>query len=122
MEGYMISAKTGEIVGTLPSEPTPEELLADWRETAWMVPENFFILAKRLQILTPEEALEAAKGNAPQSFIDAISAKPDIDQVEAQILFARMRAVERNHPYVLAIIDAEIVTAAVLDEAFGWDG
>ena len=38
MTGQMISAKTGQVIGDPPPEPTPEEQLEAWRETARCTP------------------------------------------------------------------------------------
>ena len=108
----------GQIAPYVP--PSPESIREAWRESAVLSPAEFFIAAKRLGILTPEEALEAAKGNAPELFIQIVSQAPDVDAVEAQILFARMTVVGRNHPFVLGAIQVLDKDPHDVDLAFGW--
>ena len=99
--------------------PSEAEVAARWRESAAITPTEFFIAAKRLGVLTGEEAIAAAQGIAPQLFIDMLAADPDTDPIEAQILFARMTVVERSHPLVLALVLAGLATDEQIDAAFG---
>jgi len=69
--------------------------------------------------ITDEEALAAATIGTVPAEIDAVFAGlPAEKAVAARITWATMGVVERAHPLLLAMIDAELMTAAEVDDLF----
>jgi hypothetical protein len=70
-------------------------------------------------LITEAEALAAAKTGEAPAVIDAVFGKlPKEQALAARITWATMTTVERDHPLVRAIIDAQIATAEQVDALF----
>jgi hypothetical protein len=70
-------------------------------------------------LITEAEALAAAKTGEVPAVIDAVFGKlPKEQALAARITWATMTTVERDHPLVRAIIDAQIATAEQVDALF----
>lgn len=99
--------------------PSEADQLAKWRTRATTTRTRFCIAAKRLGMLTPEEAILAARGGWPQSFADALGSLPaEIDADEAQIVWAATTEVHRNDPVLNAVATANGFTPEHIDELF----
>lgn len=99
-------------------EPTPEELLIQWRATASLSRAEFCIALKRAGILSASEAKQAAKGDWPETFADALAGFPDAD--EAEITWAAITTVDRMHPMLLALQAFASLSDEFVDGLFGW--
>lgn len=101
--------------------PTDEELRAGWRASAFLSRMEFVLACKRAGILSTDEAIEAAKGDWPASFADAL-ADPDVgmDPDEAQIIWAAASQVERLHPLIAAVQTHRDMTDDEVDALFGY--
>lgn len=70
-------------------------------------------------VITAAEALAAAQTGVVPPAIDTVFAMLDpTDALAARITFATMIEVERAHPLIGAMIDAQLVTAAQADDLF----
>jgi hypothetical protein len=70
-------------------------------------------------LITEAEALAAAKTGEVPAVIDTVFSKlPPEQALAARITWATMTTVERDHPLVQAIIDAQIATAEQVDALF----
>jgi hypothetical protein len=70
-------------------------------------------------LITEAEALAAAQTGAVPAAIDAFfSTLPPAQQTSARITWATMTQVERHHPLVQGVIDANLATAEQVDELF----
>lgn len=87
---------------TLP--PTPAQLLEVARAQAALDRGSFCKALKAGGIMSAAEAVEAAKGNWPASFAQALAAMSGIDPDDAQIDWAVAASVRRLHPLFLAIL------------------
>lgn len=102
------------------SEPTEEEVKEYWRKYASLTRAQFCVAIKRAGILPPDEAIEAAKGNWPQTFSDALKGLP-VDEDEAQIVWASVTTIPRNDVVLEAIRVAAGMTEEEVDIMFGWE-
>ncbi len=99
--------------------PDPVDELALWRQSARTTRTEFCVAAKRLGMLTPDEAILAAQGGWPQSFSDALNSLPvEIDAAEAQIVWAATTEVHRNDPVLNAVAAAKGFTPEQIDNLF----
>lgn len=107
----------GEWVYASPDEAT---LRASWRETASLTRAQFCVAVKRAGLLPEAEAIDAAKGNWPQTFSDALSGLP-VDETEAQIVWASVTEIPRNDTVLEALRVYAGMTDEQIDEMFGWE-
>ncbi|MFP1646126.1 hypothetical protein [Pontitalea aquivivens] len=105
--------------GDLPEPPTPEELLAEWRATASLSRAEFCIALKRAGVLPANEAKQAAKGDWPPTFANALDGFPDAD--EAEIIWAAITTVDRMHPMLLALQTFASLPDEFVDGLFEWE-
>ena len=70
-------------------------------------------------ILPPAEAIDAAKGNWPATFSAALAGMPDAQKVAAQIEWAAVQRIRRNHPLIAMLAAAANLTDAQVDALFG---
>tara|TARA_R110000782_G_scaffold21707_1_gene58147 strand:+ start:70 stop:600 length:531 start_codon:yes stop_codon:yes gene_type:complete len=70
-------------------------------------------------ILPPAEAIDAAKGNWPATFSAALAGMPDAQKVAAQIEWAAVQRIRRNHPLIAMLAAAANLTEAQVDALFG---
>lgn len=110
-DGYeMVKAPVPE-----PVEPTIE----DWRATAKTTRTRFVLAAKAAGLLSPEDALLAAKGGWPEAFSDALEGLP-VDPTDAQIVWAAASEVHRNDPVLMALGAHLELSEEQLDALIGW--
>ena len=101
-----------------PYDPGSE--IEDRRSGAWISRTKFCLALKRAGILSPADALIAAKGDWPDTFNAALTALPGrIDQDEAQIVWAAVAEVHRMDPVLLAVQAHLSLTDAQVDALFG---
>lgn len=99
-----------------PLDIAPPDVSA-WRETAFLSRMEFCLAIKRAGILTPQEAVSAAKGDMPAIFAAAVG-EQDVD--EAAIVWAAARQIERAHP-LLELARLHLGwTPEQVDTLFGW--
>ncbi|MCK9543702.1 MAG: DUF935 domain-containing protein [Novosphingobium sp.] len=108
--------------------PSPEERLASWRETAFLTRAVFLISAKAAGIISQAEAVEAAKGGMPETFMAILTeavlggALSEEEVENFEILWAALTQVDRLHPMLGLIAAAKGLNDAQLDTLFGWEG
>jgi len=118
-----INAATGEIIvrDATPAEAAEIEALCNPPPP---VPDvisrrQLLIALAAAGLITEAEALAAAKTGEVPAAIDAVFAQlPSEQALAARITWATMTQVERMHPLVQAIINANIVTAEQVDTLF----
>lgn len=105
-------------LGWIVRDMTQEEVDL-WRARATRKRAPFCIAAKRLGMLTPEEAILASGGGWPQSFTDALAKLPaEIDSDDAKIIWAGIGEVHRNDPVLNAVATAKGFTPKQVDKLF----
>ena len=116
MRSVVIDVRTGqEIVleeGDGPYIPEPE----DPRMTARLSKYDFLKNCRDAGIMTSEDAIEAAKGNIPPSFHDAV---PENDRDDVELKWASLVYVDRMHPFILAVAQELDISDEMLDMIFG---
>jgi hypothetical protein len=118
-----INAATGE---TIVRDATPDEIaeIEALRNAPPPVPEvisrrQFLLALHASGLVTEQEVLAAAQTGAVPAAIDAFFATlPPAQQTAARITWATMTQVERHHPLVQAVIDAQLATAEQVDALF----
>jgi hypothetical protein len=93
--------------------------LANWRGQATLYRRDFCIALKRAGILPVAEAIAAAKGDWPTTFEAALSALTQDEQDEAQIEWASVVEIRRNHPMIVMLGAAAGMTDVQVDALFG---
>ena len=111
---------SGKPVSVMPTALTDAEILTEWRTTAKLYRRDFCIALKRAAILSASEAIAAAKGDWPATFASALSGLPQDAQDEAQIEWAAVQEIRRNHPMIALLGTAASMTDAQVDALFGW--
>jgi hypothetical protein len=127
----------GEAFRPLPPQPGP---WAVWDGQAWTDPRTPADFAAALQsarnaaqrdksgllmdlramgILTAAEAVQAARGDIPDSFEAALSTMPQEAQDMARIKWAGDQVISRTNPLILLAAFAKGITDQQLDAAFG---
>jgi hypothetical protein len=118
-----INAATGE---TVVRDATPDEIaeIEALRNAPPPVPEvitrrQLLIALVAAGLIDTGEAIAAAKTGEVPVLIDAFfSTLPPAQQTAARITWATMTQVERHHPLVQAVIDAQLATAEQVDALF----
>ena len=93
--------------------------LADRRASTSIPRGTLCINLMAADLLTPADALAAAKGNWPSVFAAALTGLSEDDQAAAQILWADAQTIPRMHPWILAVQASIGVTDAQADALFG---
>lgn len=96
-----------------------DEDLTAWRNTAKLSRRDFCITLKRLGILSAGESIAAAKGDWPATFAGALSGLPQEAQDEAEIEWAAVQEIRRNHPMIALLGTSAGMTEAQVDSLFG---
>jgi hypothetical protein len=118
-----INAATGETI-VRPATPEEEAAILAVRNAPPPVPSaisrrQLLIALTAAGLITEAEALAAAKTGETPAVIDVVFGKlPKEQALAARITWATMTQVERDHPLVQAIIDAQIATAEQVDALF----
>jgi hypothetical protein len=118
-----IDAATGETI-VRPATPEEEAAILAVRNAPPPVPSaisrrQLLIALTAAGLITKAEALAAAKTGDVPAAIDTVFAKlPPEQTLAARITWATMTQVERDHPLVQAIIDAQIASAEQVDALF----
>jgi hypothetical protein len=118
-----INAATGE---TIVRDATPAEAaeIEALRNAPPPVPaaisrRQLLIALAQAKLVTEAEALAAAKtGEVPAVINQVFAALPKDQALAAQITWATMTVVERNHPLIQAVINAELATAEQVNTLF----
>jgi hypothetical protein len=118
-----INAATGE---TIVRDATPAEAaeIEALRNAPPLVPaaisrRQLLIVLAQAKLITEAEALAAAKTGEVPAAIDAVfGALPKEQALAARITWATMTVVERNHPLIQAVINANLATAEQVDALF----
>jgi hypothetical protein len=118
-----INAATGE---TIVRDATPAEAaeIEALRNAPPPVPSaisrrQLLIALAQAGLITEAEALAAARTGEVPAAIDAVfSALPKEQALAARITWATMTVVERNHPLIQAVINANLATAEQVDALF----
>ncbi len=104
---------------------SPESILSAKREASVLSRAEFIQAVYKANILTKQEAKAAAAGEVPAFFITAIDtlvANGDMTQADAddaEILWAGLTQVERNHPFLPIAQSSLGLTDAQVDALFG---
>jgi len=93
---------------------------AAWRKTAFLYRRDFCIALKRAGVLSAAQAIQAAKGDWPQAFTSALAQLPQDAQEEAEIEWAAVQEIRRNHPMIALLGSAANMTDEQIDALFGW--
>jgi hypothetical protein len=118
-----IDAVTGEVI-VRPATPEEEAAVLAVRNAPPLVPgaisrRQLLIALVATGLITEVEALAAAKtGDVPAAIDTVFSKLPPEQTLAARITWATMTQVERDHPLVQAIIDAQIASAEQVDALF----
>ncbi|MGP9804025.1 hypothetical protein [Paracoccus sp. NSM] len=127
----------GDAFQPLPPRPG---IWAEWDGQAWIDPRTPADFAAALQsardaarrdksgllmdlammgVLTVPEAIQAARGDIPESFEPALSSLPEEAQGIARIKWAGDQTISRTNPLILLAAYAKGITDEQLDQAFG---
>lgn len=125
-EGYAIVAEPhhpdwnelSKLDDILPFAVDANMALIEWRQSASLSRAEFCIALKRAGVLSAQEAKQAAKGDWPATFADALAGFPDAD--EAEIIWAAITTVDRMHPMLLALQAFASLPDEFVDGLFGW--
>jgi hypothetical protein len=80
---------------------------------------QFLLALTQAGLITEAEALAAAQTGAVPAAIDGFFATlPSAQQTAARITWATMTQVERHHPLIQGVIDAQLATAEQVDALF----
>jgi hypothetical protein len=118
-----INAATGD---TIVRDATPAEAaeIEALRNAPPPVPtvisrRQLLIALANAKLITEAEALAAAKTGEVPAAIDAVfAALPKEQALAAQITWATMTVVERDHPLIQAVINAKLATVEQVDALF----
>ena len=91
-----------------------------WRNTAFLYRRDFCIALKRTGVLSAAQAIQAAKGDWPQAFTSALAQLPQDAQEEAEIEWAAVQEIRRNHPMIALLGSAANMTDEQIDALFGY--
>jgi hypothetical protein len=103
----------------------PAEALTEARSNAVLSRAQFLQAVYKAGILTKSKAIAAAAGEVPAFFITALDALVtnggllQADADDAEILWAGLTQVERNHPFVPIAQGSLSLTDAQVDALFG---
>ena len=95
-----INVQTGQVEilnEVAPSFPEPVRPVEKVTRT------QFCLAAKGYALLSPADAIDAAKGGWPAAFTAALSSMPGIDVDDAQIVWAAATEIHRAHPIMEAM-------------------
>ena len=121
MQEVITDAQTGEVTTR---DLTAEEIAAltpskaTWRATASASRAAFCIAIARAGIVTPANALAAAKGDWPAEFDEALTGMSAEAQTDARITWAAAATIERLHPLVHVMQDFLTLTDDQADALF----
>lgn len=105
----------------------PSQAIYDWRTTARLERGEFVAALLDAEILSGAEAIQAAKGDWPDTFGSALATLP-VDPVKAQVQWGAATSVARLNPLFLAVLGFYAAThgltdaqaEALGDTIFGW--
>lgn len=120
-----INARTGERVEideVVPPVMSESERLAAWRDSVTLSRRQFCLACLQAGLLSPDDAVIAARGDWPASFNAALAGLSEMEVAAAKVEWAAVSVIRRNAP-LLAVVQATAgVSDAVLDALFGWAG
>jgi hypothetical protein len=93
--------------------------IEDTRAITFLTRRAFCLALAIANILPPDQAIEAAKGNWPTTFVNALAGLPDAEKIAAQIEWATAQNVQRNHPLIAMLAVEANISAAQVDTLFG---
>lgn len=103
-----------------PMAPAPT--IEDLRAAASLPRSDFLLRCVAVGILTPQDALLAARGEIPGAFATVVDGWTEAERFEVQLRWAALSEVDRNHPMILSLADQMGITAGQLDALFGIPG
>lgn len=86
-----------------PPQPSDAERRSAWRSGAYLEKGAFVDALLDAEILSANEAIQASRGDWPQTFADALGTLP-IDAVRAQVAWGSARGVARLNPVFQALL------------------
>lgn len=101
---------------------TPEDFaaaLSQARAAASLSKIDFIMGCMSLGLLTPPEAIAAARGEIPQSFAPVVESLSPMQRDYACVHWGAARLIERMDPFIGAVAQAASVSDETLDELFG---
>lgn len=110
-----------------PPQPSEAERRVAWRDQAYLDKGAFVTALLDADILPVAEAVQASKGDWPQTFADALS-ELDVDPIRAQVAWGAATGVARQTPLFLAVLEfyrrsnnlTPEQAVALGDTIFGW--
>lgn len=108
-------APIAKVEGQPLSYPTLEQM----RVRAWLDKSDLLIKLAMLQLLTPEEAEQAAEGVIPASIAGVMGSLSPEEQLAARIKWRTDSVISRNHPVIVAAAYGMDLTPEQVDELFG---
>jgi hypothetical protein len=93
--------------------------IEDRRKNLSLVRGAFCLALVGAGILPQAEAIDAAKGNWPATFGDALAGLTDVEKVGAQIEWATAQSIRRNHPLISMLAAAAGLSDGEVDVLFG---
>lgn len=100
----------------------PAAELANWRKTASLPRRNFCLALFGAGILPKNDAIAAAKGDWPTAFDGFLTGLSEQEQAGAQIEWASVQVIRRNHPMIDGLAQLARMTPEQVDAIFGWAG
>jgi hypothetical protein len=128
--------KPTKLVNGIPVELTDEEIAAReaeiaeegasrlplWRENATLTRRQFCLACLQAGLLSPEDAVVAAKGDWPVSFDAALVGLSEMEVAAAKVEWASVSTIRRNAPLLAVVQTTAGITDGELDALFGWQG
>lgn len=104
---------------TPPPEPDPAVMLAARRATASLSKREFLHACVALDIMSPEDALAAARGDIPTTFAGVVSQMSASEQFAAALDWAAATQIDRLNPLIVAVAAAAGIPDTTVDAVFG---
>lgn len=120
-----VNTQTGErieIDEIVPPVMSESEQLATWRDSATLTRRQFCLACLQAGLLTPDDAITAAKGDWPTRFDMALAGLTELEIAAAKVEWASVSAVRRNAPLLAVVKTTAGVSDSQLDTLFGWGG
>tara|TARA_R110000782_G_scaffold46089_1_gene101971 strand:- start:612 stop:980 length:369 start_codon:yes stop_codon:yes gene_type:complete len=100
--------------------PTPiPPSIENIRKGTFLTRRAFCLALAVANILPPDQAIEAAKGNWPTTFVNALAGLSDAEKIAAQIEWATAQNVQRTHPLLAMLAVEANLSDAQVDTLFG---
>lgn len=97
----------------------PVDVLREKREAAVLTVREFILALVRDEVLTPDEAVGASKGNWPTPMAGFLEQLTPEQSADAQIEWAAAGTIERTHVFVLTLASWMNMKDSEVDQLFG---